>query len=79
MPGSVLAGVDAFGALDPDAIDELLSDIFADRRIEDLRHPFFCVSTNLTTGAAVVHDRGPLAVWVGTSMAITRPGLRVAA
>jgi NTE family protein len=50
-----------------------LREIFGDRQIEDLRRPFFCVSTNLTTGASVVHDRGPLAVWVGTSMAL--PGL----
>lgn len=50
-----------------------LQEIFGDRQIEDLRHPFFCVSTNLTTGQPVVHDRGPLAAWVGTSMAI--PGI----
>jgi NTE family protein len=50
-----------------------LAEVFGERRIEDLRHPFFCVSTNLTTGNPVVHDHGPLAVWVGTSMAI--PGI----
>jgi NTE family protein len=50
-----------------------LAEIFGDRQIEDLRRPFFCVSTNLTTGATMVHDRGPLAAWVGTSMAL--PGL----
>ncbi len=50
-----------------------LAEIFGDRQIEELRRTFFCVSTNLTTGAPVVHDRGPLSVWVGTSMAV--PGI----
>jgi NTE family protein len=50
-----------------------LRSIFGDTRIEDLRHTYFCVSTNLTTGATVVHDRGPLYAWVGTSMAV--PGV----
>jgi NTE family protein len=50
-----------------------LKEIFGDAQIEDLRKPFFCVSTNLTTGAPMVHDRGPLYAWVGTSMAI--PGI----
>src|SRR5438876_1070183 len=27
-----------------------LREIFGEQRIEDLRRPFFCVSTNLTTG-----------------------------
>jgi NTE family protein len=50
-----------------------LAEIFGDTQIEELRRTYFCVSTNLTTGDAVVHDRGPLAVWVGTSMAV--PGI----
>jgi NTE family protein len=50
-----------------------LSEIFGDRQVEELRRTFFCVSTNLTTGAPVVHDRGPLSLWVGTSMAV--PGI----
>lgn len=50
-----------------------LHDIFEDRRIEDLRTPFFCVSSNLTRGSAVVHTAGPLGVWIGTSMCI--PGV----
>jgi NTE family protein len=50
-----------------------LGEIFEQRRIEELRRTFFCISANLTTGATVVHDSGPLAVWVGTSMAI--PGV----
>ena len=50
-----------------------LLEIFGERQIEELRRTYFCVSTSLTTGATVVHDRGPLAVWVGTSMAV--PGV----
>jgi NTE family protein len=50
-----------------------LRDLFGERQIEELRRTYFCVSTSLTTGATVVHDRGPLSVWVGTSMAV--PGV----
>jgi NTE family protein len=55
-----------------------LQEIFGDDRIENLRRPFFCVSTNLTTGLPMIHDRGPLAVWVGTSMAVPGVGPPVA-
>jgi NTE family protein len=50
-----------------------LLEIFGERRVEDLRRTYFCISTSLTSGATMVHDRGPLAVWVGTSMAV--PGV----
>ncbi len=50
-----------------------LGDIFEDRQIEDLRTPYFCISTNLTRGNAMVHDNGPLATWVAASMAV--PGV----
>ncbi len=50
-----------------------LHEIFEDRTIEALRSPFFCVSTNLTRGSAMVHDRGPLHLWIATSMAV--PGV----
>ncbi|HWU67496.1 MAG TPA: patatin-like phospholipase family protein [Stenotrophobium sp.] len=50
-----------------------LREIFGDRRIEELRRSFYSISTNLTTGATVVHDSGPLAEWVGSSMAV--PGV----
>ncbi len=50
-----------------------LREIFDERLVEDLRKPFFCVSTNLTRGNALVHDRGPLYLWVATSMAV--PGV----
>ena len=50
-----------------------LHEVFWERRIEDLRTPFFCVSTNITRGSTQVHDSGPLAIWLGTSMCI--PGV----
>lgn len=47
--------------------------IFGDQMIEELPLGYFCVSTNLTRGAAVVHRQGPVSLWVGTSMAV--PGV----
>jgi NTE family protein len=50
-----------------------LRTIFGDQRIEDLPVPYFCVSTNLTRGAAVVHEHGRVMDWVASSMTI--PGI----
>lgn len=50
-----------------------LHEIFGDQQIEALRRSFYCISTNLSNGAAVVHNTGALAEWVGTSMAV--PGV----
>ena len=50
-----------------------LQSVFGEQRIEELRRSYYCISTNLTTGATVVHDRGDLAAWVGTSMCV--PGV----
>lgn len=50
-----------------------LREIFGERQIEELPRSYYCVSTNLSTGAAVTHDHGPLANWVGTSMCV--PGV----
>lgn len=50
-----------------------LKDIFGERQIEHLRTPFFCISSNLTRGTEMVHDRGPLAIWLAASMAV--PGV----
>jgi NTE family protein len=41
-------------------VSERLAHHFGDVLIEDLRLPFFCVSSNLTTGAYHVHRRGRL-------------------
>lgn len=50
-----------------------LRSVFGESRIEDLPLPFFCVSANLTRGSTMIHDEGPLATWVATSMAV--PGV----
>jgi NTE family protein len=50
-----------------------LREIFGEQLIEHLRMPWFCVSTNLTRGTAVVHDKGPLEMWLAASMAV--PGI----
>jgi NTE family protein len=50
-----------------------LRQVFGETRIEHLRMPWFCVSTNLTRGTAVVHDQGPLETWLAASMAV--PGI----
>ncbi|MEE9279406.1 MAG: patatin-like phospholipase family protein, partial [Myxococcota bacterium] len=46
---------------------------FGHRDIEDLRIPFFCVSTNLTRAVELVHDRGSLANAVRASLSL--PGV----
>ena len=50
-----------------------LRQIFGDMQIENLLLPWFCVSTNLTRGTAVVHDAGPLEIWLAASMSV--PGI----
>ncbi|HUS24445.1 MAG TPA: patatin-like phospholipase family protein [Candidatus Binatia bacterium] len=50
-----------------------LREVFGERSIEQLRMPWFCVSTNLTRGAPVVHDHGPIDIWLAASMAV--PGI----
>ena len=51
----------------------LLRRELGDLDIEDLPLPFFCVSSNLTTGRIAVHQRGPLWRWLRASVAI--PGV----
>ncbi|MGB0954501.1 MAG: patatin-like phospholipase family protein [Panacagrimonas sp.] len=50
-----------------------LEEIFGERLIEELHTPYFCVSTNLSRGRAMVHRSGRLSTWVGTSMSV--PGV----
>lgn len=50
-----------------------LHGVFGDLRIEHMRTPFFCVSTNLTHARAEVHTQGMVADWLAASMCI--PGL----
>jgi NTE family protein len=54
-------------------VDQRLIQHFGDYAVEGLWLPFFCVSSNLTTGSAHVHDRGPL--WRALRASIAIPGL----
>ena len=47
--------------------------VYGETRIEDLWIPFFCVSSNLSDGKEVVHDRGPL--WRVVRSTISLPGI----
>lgn len=51
----------------------LLRRELGDIDIEDLPLPFFCVSSNLTSGRIAVHQQGPLWRWLRASVAI--PGV----
>ena len=46
---------------------------FGEAHIEDLALPYFCVSTNLTSGQVAVHRRGSVWLWLRASVAI--PGV----
>lgn len=46
---------------------------FGDTDVEDLRLPFFCVSTNLTAGRTEVHRSGPL--WRALRASVAIPGV----
>jgi len=48
-------------------------EVYGETRIEDLWIPFFCVSSNLSDGKEVVHDRGPL--WRVVRSTISLPGI----
>jgi NTE family protein len=54
-------------------VSALLRGEFGDMAIEDLPLPFFCVSSNLTTGHSDVHRLGLLWRWLRASVAI--PGV----
>lgn len=54
-------------------VSSLLQTSFGQRDIEDLIKPFFCVSANLTSGLAKVHDRGPL--WLALRASVSIPGI----
>ena len=53
--------------------DRYLQTLFGDTNIEDLRIPYFCVSSNLTRADMVVHRTGPL--WRATRASGSLPGL----
>ena len=41
-------------------LNKLTQELFGDTRIEDMWTNFFCVSSNLTRGRMMIHQRGPL-------------------
>jgi NTE family protein len=54
-------------------VSRLLEREYGGVRIEDLRHPYFCVSANLTTGRLLEHRTGALAKALRAAVAI--PGV----
>lgn len=48
-------------------------DVYGEMRIEDLWTPYFCVSSNLSNGREVLHDRGLL--WRAIRSTISLPGV----
>jgi NTE family protein len=54
-------------------VARLLREAFGPRDITDLALPYFCVTSNLTSGVAETHRDGPLWFWLRASCAI--PGI----
>ena len=54
-------------------VSALLQKHFGDVRIEDLPKPYFCVSSDLTTGRDYVHRSGPL--WRALRASVAVPGI----
>lgn len=54
-------------------MDSLLKGTFGGGDIEDLWIPFYCASTNLTSGSVEVHDRG--ALWKALRASASLPGV----
>ncbi len=51
----------------------LLQAIYGERDIQDLVRPYFCVSSDLSSGELVVHEQGPL--WLALRASTAIPGL----
>jgi NTE family protein len=54
-------------------VSKLLRDNFGEIRIEELPKPFFCVSSDLTSGRIHVHRQGPL--WRALRASVALPGI----
>jgi NTE family protein len=54
-------------------VSNLLRENFGDIRIEELPKPFFCVSSDLTSGRIHVHRQGPL--WRALRASVALPGI----
>ena len=65
--------VPVYSLLDHTHFDQCLRNNYGDRRIEDSPSRFFAVSTNLSTGEEVLHDRGFF--WKAVRASSSIPGL----
>jgi predicted acylesterase/phospholipase RssA/CRP-like cAMP-binding protein len=54
-------------------VEKVLREMYGDARIEDLRVPYYCVTSNLTRAVAQAHTDGELWRWVRASVSI--PGI----
>ena len=54
-------------------VSQLLREHYGDMRIEELPKPFFCVSSDLTTGRIHVHRTGVL--WRALRASVSLPGI----
>jgi NTE family protein/lysophospholipid hydrolase len=54
-------------------LDKVLQSLFGDIDIADLWLPYFCISSNLSEGRMMVHDRGPL--WLNVRASCSLPGI----
>jgi NTE family protein len=54
-------------------VSDLLREHFGDVRIEEMPRPFFCVSSDLTSGRIHVHRAGPL--WRALRASVALPGI----
>jgi predicted acylesterase/phospholipase RssA/CRP-like cAMP-binding protein len=54
-------------------MDQMLKKMFGAGEIQNLRTQFFCVSTNLTTADAKIHDEGTL--WKAVRASVSIPGI----
>jgi NTE family protein/lysophospholipid hydrolase len=54
-------------------LDKILQSLFGDIDIADLWIPYFCISSNLSEGRMMVHDRGPL--WQSVRASCSLPGI----
>jgi predicted acylesterase/phospholipase RssA len=61
------------GLLSGTRFTRMMSWMFGDTQIEDLKIPFFCISANLTRAEPVVHWDGPLRRWLRASVSL--PGI----
>jgi NTE family protein len=54
-------------------VSQALQKNFSDQRIEDCHYPFFCVSSNLSTGKVKIHRTGP--IWLAVRASVSVPGV----